>query len=126
MLRIDRESASLFARSRLISTIIRVLFLLRRARFGNIMPIPFVIIEFPYRLLMFSCVFGSIVVGLVLHNASKHGGPVLSTRRSGIGALTQFYNFTDVPTAVSHDRVQRSRPTNFLMHDYWEAWRTAA
>jgi hypothetical protein len=87
--------------------------------FWKYMPTPFAIIEFPYRLLMLSCVFGSILVGLVLDNAYKHRAR-FAYAALGIGALTQICTFRYAPK-VAPISSSAAETSDFLMHDYWEA-----
>jgi hypothetical protein len=82
------------------------------------MPTPLVIIQFPYRVLLFSCVFGSILVGLVLDNANKQKSHFVYAAL-GIAAATQCYNFSYVPklTKLSSSAVEAA---DFFNNDYWE------
>jgi len=60
------------------------------------MPQPFVVIQFPYRLLMFACVFGIILTGLILNNAIKYKTPFVYII-FGIAILFQYFTFNFVP-----------------------------
>jgi hypothetical protein len=71
-----------------------------------------------YRMLLFSCVLGSILVGLVLDNANKQKSHFVYAALA-IAAATQCYNFSYVPklTKLSSSTVEAS---DFFNNDYWE------